>query len=345
MPKLPSRQLRRIAEHLFTTVPGRSSATELVMICEQPGCSDQSGNRSVNLTTGMTNCWKCNKGGDFIAWATSIGHKPDVSNLELYDQRKLDDVSEELNALDVGKKSVVAFANSVKLPHGFTALSDEPNSGYAKLCARMAKRKNLDLATFMRAGAGFTRDDPYWEPFCIFPVIEWGKVVYYQGRTYTDRSPDPVTGKKPSTKQFPNRDTVKLGSRYWVYNIDRLRTRAKIGIVVESIFNVLSLENELGLDCDIVPIGVFKHKISDEQQAKILTAKKLEELVIMMDPDAVTAAWESCYKLTNLIKVTVAPPLPLGVDPNDDAKAAVQTFLNRRPFTVANDLERLASEL
>src|SRR5690606_30144754 len=191
------------------------------------------------------------------------------------------------------------------------------------------------------AGAGFTREHPKWEPFCIFPVFEWGKVVYYQGRTYRDPKPDPETGKKPSTKQFPTKHEIPLGSRYWVYDIDRLRApAAKVGIVVESMFNVYSLKNELQTD-EVVPVAIFKHKISPEQQAKLLTARGIKEICLMFDPDAIGAAWDSCRKLTNVIKVTVAPPLPKGIDPNDDAKAAVKTFEQRKPFSSINSLEHL----
>lgn len=265
--------------------------------------------------------------------------------MELYESRPVEQLYGDLDALYATRKSVVAYVNDVQLPRGFIPLSEEPDCGYARLIERMAIRKNLDLDTFIRVGAGFTREDAYWEPYCIFPVFEWGKVVYYQGRTYKDPKPDPITGKKGSTKQFPSKQHIKLGSRYWVYNIDRLRQKGRIGIVVESMFNVFSLENELGLDSDIVPIAIFKHKISPEQQAKILTANGIEELCLHMDPDAIASAWESCGKLANLLKVTVADKMPDGVDINDDVDEGLRCFDRRKPFSTLNDLDRMASEL
>lgn len=345
MPKLAGNQLKKIVEGLFTVVPSRSSADEIVIICEQPGCGDQSGNRSINVKSGKTNCWRCGKGGDVLSWIRGLGHDPDLSNVELYDTRRIEELYGDLNQAYATRKSVVAYVNDVKLPDGFIPLADEPDCGYARLIAKMARRKNLDLDTFIRAGAGFTRTDSYWEPYCIFPVYEWGKVVYYQGRTYQDPKPDPITGKRGSTKQFPSRHQIKLGSRYWVYNIDKLRARGKIGIVVESMFNAFSLENELGLDSDIVPIAIFKHTISPEQQAKILTASGIKELCLMFDPDAVSSAWKSCEKLVNLLKVTVAGDMPKGVDANDDVHEALRCFERRRPFSAINDLARMADEL
>ena len=77
----------------------------------------------------------------------------------------------------------------------------------------MAKRKHLDFDILANAGVGFTRDDPRWEPFAIFPVFEWGRPVYYQGRTYVDTPGE-------STKLFPHKGECPLSSRYWLYNID-----------------------------------------------------------------------------------------------------------------------------
>jgi hypothetical protein len=343
--KLVGAKLRKVIESTFTVISSRSSVKELAILCEQPGCGDQSGNRSVNLETGKTSCWRCGKGGNIIPWMRSLGHEPDLTNMDLYENREIDSMVGDLDSAYATKRSVVAYVNDVKLPRGFVKLEDEPDSGYAKLIRKMALRKNLDLETFIRAGAGFTREDPYWEPFCIFPVYEWGKVVYYQGRTYTDPRPDPETGKKPSTKKFPSKDELKLGSRYWIYNIDRLRKHGRIGIAVESMFNVYSLENKIGLDSDIVPFAIFKHKISPEQQAKLLTAQGVTELCLMFDPDAIASAWESCGKLANLMKVTVADKMPDGVDPNDDVDEALRCFDRRKKFSTVNDLDRLASGL
>lgn len=334
-----------ILDGIFTVIHERSNADEVTVICEQPNCNDQSGNRSFNLKTGKTNCWRCNVGGEALSYLRQLGHEPNMEDVQLYDASTLDEASADLDTYETSRRSVVAYTNTLTLPRGFTKIEDEPDSGYVRLIERMAKRKNLDLETFIRAGAGFTRTDRLWEPFCIFPVFEWGRLVYYQGRTYTDPKRDPETGKKPSTKKFPSKNEIPLGSRYWIHNIDRLRApKARVGIVVESMFNAFSLENEMQTD-EVVPIAIFKHKISPEQQAKILTAKGIKELVLMFDPDAISASWESCRRLTNVIKVTVAPALPKGVDPNDDVKAAVKSFEQRKQFNSVNSLEHLAAGL
>ena len=84
------------------------------------------------------------------------------------------------------------------MPKGFTPLAkDTPPPGkkhsiYYTLIAAMAERKHLDVADFIEVGAGYTRDDPQWEPYTIFPVFEFGTARYYQGRTYVDEADRPT---------------------------------------------------------------------------------------------------------------------------------------------------------
>ena len=106
---------------------------------------------------------------------------------------------------------------------------------------------------------GFTKDfASKWEPFAIFPGLEYDRIVYYQGRTYYD---DPGM----STKRFPNRTEAPLSSKYWIYNIDALNgPGVRMAVVVESILNVLSLQKQFNLEgvTDMVPVCVFKHLVS-----------------------------------------------------------------------------------
>ena len=208
--------LRLQVEALFDVIPERSQGEELVFLCPEPGCGDRTGNRSVNLRTGRTNCWRCNKGGDFVRWAGHLGFPVE---LEAEPLPAIGDLDGLVDTLDVDRAHLAgAYVPSVELPKGFTLLSAEPGGAYARMSGRMAARKHLELQDLIEAGAGFTRDSPKWEPFVIFPVVEWGKVVYYQGRTYSDPD-DP----KESTKLFPSRREVPLGSRHWLYGLDELR--------------------------------------------------------------------------------------------------------------------------
>jgi hypothetical protein len=324
--KLSSTALKRAVYALFDVVETRSNSDELTIVCPEPGCGDSSGNRSVNLKTGLTNCWRCNKGGNFQRWASNLGYEVETGDDDiLYQDIDLSSIKYE----KAGGR-VIPYTNQIEFPKGFVPLRDEMESGYARLIAKMAKRKKLDLQAFADAGAGFTRDDALWEPYCIFPITEWEHLVYYQGRTYWDEPGE-------STKRFPSKKKYPLGSSNWLYNVDKIRQKQvrKI-IVVEAILSVLSLERVIK-DPTIVPVAVFKHKLSFVQVYKILQCKHIDEINLMFDSDATAASWQSCSGLINRFDVTVTE-MPEDVDPNDDAEEAMRRFQKRSRYSTVSRL-------
>ena len=308
----------------FEVVRDRCTREEIVIICQTQGCGDRSGNRGISIKSGKTNCWRCGKGGDFIKWARSLGHVIEEDEVNV----AVEDIPEALNSLlKASNKISPAYVADVKLPSGFVSLCDEPDCGYAKLIAKMAKRKNLELEDFIRAGVGFTRLDSYWEPYAIFPVWEWGKVVYYQGRLYS-KDKEVEMG---MSKKFPSKKIVPLGSRHWLYNIDKLRAKGHTAIIVESILNVISLEKELKARKikGVIPVAIFKHKISREQAKKLAALRNVKEFCLMFDSDAIGSAWDAVRKVGINGKLSVAE-MPEGVDANDDAVIAVDQFFKRK---------------
>jgi hypothetical protein len=326
--------LRAEIESTFQIAKTRCTSEEIVFVC--PECADVAGNRSVNLRTGLTNCWRCGKGRHnkayFLAWAAANGyHFTNAGELAGLS-------AEELLPEPESERTRVPCVQEVDLPKGFVYLREEPDSAYAMLIGRMAKRKRLTLEDFIEAEAGFTRDDPKWEQFCIFPVKELGRIVYFQGRTYVD-----VPGQ--STKSFPSRREVRHGASCWIYNFDELRQRqAPVAIVVESILNVLSLRKKLRQvgRSDAVPVCVFKHSVSGIQLSKLTACKWLKEMCLMFDADAVDNTWKQTRAMSGITRLTVAE-MPVAadnrkLDPNDDVEAAMAAFEARQPYTAGTVL-------
>jgi hypothetical protein len=323
--------LKREIESTFHVVASKCTAEELVFVC--PECGDRTGNRSVNIKTSKTFCWRCNKGknnkGHFLAWARALGYTFAVgdgggSNIP---------VAELLNEPE--PQGTVPVIQEVELPAGFTPIARTPASIYTKLIKKMALRKNLNLDDMTEAGVGYTMDDPRWESFAIFPVYEYDTCVYFQGRTYVD-----VPGE--TTKRFPSRGQIKWGATYWVYNIDTVRAvRPEVVVIVESILNVLSLRwkfRELGWD-NVVPVCVFKHHLSQVQALKLLRCKGVKEFCMLFDHDAIEKTWQSVGYIGNKLKVTVAE-MPFDkdnkkLDPNDDVEAAIRAIEKREVYTTA----------
>lgn len=307
----------------FEVVPDRCTDTEIAFMCPQPDCRDRSGNRSVNARTGKTSCWRCGIGGDFVKWAKRLGYEVEDDELA---NTSLPQAMENLDKLWEANLRTPAYVTEVKLPGGFTLLDEEPDCYHATRIARMARKKHLELEDFIEAGVGFCRDSQRWEPYAIFPVVEWDRNVYWQGRTYID-----VPGE--STKRFPSRNEVPFGSRHWVYNIDEARrTPGCRVIIVESILNVLSLRKELrarGIP-GVVPVAIFKHALSVEQAKKLGSIHGVKEFCLLFDSDAISAAWKTIEKsaLLPLSKFSLVE-MPSGVDANDDAKVAVSRWKRR----------------
>lgn len=341
---MKGQQLKAEIEVLFEVVPSRSTSDEIVIICPVPGCGDIGGNRAINLATSATNCWRCGKGySKFAHFARALGYEVSETVSSTLSAQKTSDL---LASLFEDKGQVLTpVVSSIKLPRGFTELKKDRDSVYYKLIEKMALKKNLSQKDMLEAGVGFTRDDPRWEPYAIFPVREWGNTVYYQGRLYRSKAGD-------VTKKFPSRKELPLGSKYWVYNIDDVRAEeAETVIVVESILNVLSLKKkirELGLK-RTVPVAVFKSKLSKPQIAKLLACRSVKELCLMFDADAAAKAWKDAESLINKKKVTVAcMPQVEGaktLDPNDDVDLAMEVFANRRKYTMANKFLEILNTL
>ena len=324
---------RQEIEATFIVIPLKSNSQELVFCC--PECNDRTGHRSVNLSTGTTNCFRCGKGqngrGNFFAWAKALGFTftsaTDVSRVSFADLQ----VEPE--------KFYVPPPRPIELPKGFTLIEDEPDSIYAQIIVEMAERKHLTRRDFETARVGFSRLVPRWEAYAIFPVFDTGHVVYYQGRTYVD-VPD------ETTKRFPFRGEIKYGARYWLYNIDALRyTHAPIVIVVESILNVLSLKkrlHQLGRK-DVVPVCAFKHHVSRYQFSRIQECRDVKEICFLFDHDAIAETWRMSIPTLGC-KLSVAE-MPAGpdntkLDPNDDVDAALIAFEARIPFSMAKVIEK-----
>lgn len=342
----PSELETILESHGFTVVHPRCTAHEIVILC--PQCGDASGNRGVSVKTLATNCWRCAKGGGLVRWAEGLGIQVDLGDTTPAGV-EVDEMAQMIEALD-RQGEVVApsgYVPEVKLPAGFTRIEDEPDCAHSRLILKMAARKGLGLEDFKAAGVGFTRSPTRWEPFAIFPVWEWGRPVYYQGRTYVDRPGE-------STKQFPTRDECPLSSRYWIYGWDEVAAQGGEVILVEAILNVLSLRREIrrrGLT-GITPVAVFKHKISDFQFNKLQKAatraaagnhpvtgwnvmydgRTRKEVEHDEPGSALASARRDAGLLFNgLIPVSVVE-LPDRVDPNDNPALALDCFLARRPY-------------
>lgn len=327
--------LKLTVESMFEVVKGRSSGDELVFICPVPGCGDTSGNRSVNLKSGRTFCWRCNVGGIFTKWAKWLGYAIEDGDTPML---SLEELFKLLSPPE--KYSTIPVIAEINLPEKFKPCYDYRDSVYTRQIAAMAKRKNLEPEDLFNAGVGFTTADSTWQWYAIFPVLEYDRLVYFQGRTYWDEPGE-------STKKFPSRKEAPLSSKYWIYNIDAIGAPGvDTVIVVESILNVLSLKKklaQLGVT-NMVPICVFKHSVSKTQFLKLLRFKNIKEAIMLFDFDAIALSWKDARRIDDMMRVSIAEmPYKEGapkIDPNDDVDAAWVAIEQRKPYSLVGALDR-----
>jgi len=326
-------RLRHEIAAVFKIVNERSTRDELVILCPVPGCGDETGNRSINLKTLFTHCFRCSgrdekQPGHVKTLFKAVGH-------DFEDEHALE--PEEFAALLKAprhQKKALTPVQEVKLPSGFELLSENRKSCYWRFCRDMAERKHLSIEDLEATGAGFTREG-IWEPFCIFPVYEGPRTVYYQGRTYYDEGFE-------TTKKFPSKNDVPYGANYWIYGLDDLEdTKIELVVLVESILNRLSLKRRLReLDVtNIAPLCIFTHELSKPQMLKLYRYKHVKEWCILFDSDSTHGAINTVINSAAAMNCTYAE-MPMGVNPdgsirktndaNDDVDAALEAICNRK---------------
>lgn len=321
--------LRSILESYFTVVAERSTPGNIAIICPEANCGDRTGNRVFSAKEGVTNCWRCGNptSGNIARWLKLRDITIDSSDFERVEsvQSTAAKLSATLNTKPIAKSTI----DVVRLPLGFTPLTKLTDKKLLAEVALMAERKRLSLADFKAVGVGCTHDQSYdWHKYCIFPVYELNRLVYYQGRTYS------MEFEGGATKRFPSKQQVPHGSAYWIYNWDNAaKPNVEVVIIVESMLNVISLRKALqtmGVDW-AEPVAIFKHKLSPIQVSKLLLLGA-GEFCLMFDGDALRDAWSEATKLLASKKVTIAE-MPIGIDANDDVGLALQRFEARKTWS------------
>lgn len=322
----PERLRHELAAH-FQVVKDRGGVDEVIIICPVPGCQDKTGNRSVNTRTLWTNCWRCSdkQPHHVKTLFRSVG-------LDWEDDHILE--PEEIRAILRGEPGKpLTPVQDVQLPEGFEFLAENRKSCYHRFCREMAERKHLTIEDLESIEAGFTRSGD-WEPYCIFPVYEGPRTVYYQGRTYTDDGFD-------TTKKFPSKRQVPYGANYWIHGLDELANPKITSVVlIESVLNRLSLKKkflELGVT-EMAPVCIFTHFLSRAQIAKLLRYRNVKEWCFLFDSDSTAMAHKTAINCLSAIKATVAE-MPHGVnedgtarttnDANDDVESAITAIEKR----------------
>lgn len=193
--------------------------------------------------------------------------------------------------------------NNISLPETFTPIN-MGNGIIADAARHSLTKRGFDITELAIQGVGYCNGGDYMG-YIIFPFFEKSKLQFFQGRKFA--------GAGPKMKN-PKEEDYGIGKTQLLYNKDALFIYKKI-YLVESITNALTI-GERG-------VGILGKKISNYQLSLILKSP-CEEVVIMLDPDAMIEAYQLAMTLVQYkrVKVVVWEPWEdkKGPDVNDMGK-------------------------
>lgn len=233
-------------------------------------------------------------------WSLKIGGATEGRIVAFFTQEGI-----EVRTPDIIKVSEEA---DVTLPKEFKTLEAWKPSVANPIYSYLESRSLNSQHIIDQAQIGYAKNGKYWG-YIILPIFDpEGKLIYWQGRRFKKREPkfwNPKSSKKSEI----------------VYQL-RGSSKPKTIIVVESIFNVLTLESGLFLSKDkkeledYVIIGTLGKGMSDYQKNRILLYEhSLKELWLALDPDALREAVDFARFVGTFAKVRI-PKFPEGEDVN-----------------------------
>jgi hypothetical protein len=196
--------------------------------------------------------------------------------LKTYDKEAFDSFDEV--PIDIEKRK----APKLELPEGFNLLA-LGKSQYGKMARNYMRGRGFKIMDLTLQGVGYCDSGPL-EGYIIFPFVEAGELIYYQSRNFSGFGPK---------FNNPGEEEIGRGKTEIMYNKEGLYRYKKI-YIVESVINALTLgDNAIAL------LGKF----ASLYQLNQILKSPCEEVVIVLDPDALEKAVDLALKLVEHKKV------------------------------------------
>jgi len=208
------------------------------------------------------------------------------------------------------KQVEITLPSSVELPDGFKLITDD-SCYLGKLANKMVRRRGFKPKDLALKGFGYCTEGKYLG-YLIMPFYHNGKLVYFHARRVIDHGPK---------FNNPEREEVGIGKSMALYNLDSL-------YIYDSIYMVESVMNAETLGDQGVAGG---GKLWSDYQLSLVMRSNVQEVIIIMDPDAVKESLRYCFyfighkEIKNII-------LPEGNDVNDMGKDYVIDLVNKTEY-------------
>jgi DNA primase len=273
-------ELTELLTHRGIEFRKTNNPSEILISCSSGEHVDKSPSLSYNLEKNMFHCWSCGFSGGINKFMKSIGETVilDVDSKQPYKIKKLKDKIRSVIEID-----------DIKLPEGRKMYSDE--------------FRNIDART-MKEFQAFTTDQMGLQDYLCFPVYQFGKLKFIEGRLT-----------KAITKQSKyNRKPHKAKVNDILFPLDKIKNTNYV-ILVEGIFDMLNMW-QLGYKNTLCIFGATNF---GRKKAEILDRIGVTRVDIMMDPDAPgqMAANKIAAELDSRNIISRNIKLPYGTDPGD----------------------------
>lgn len=228
----------------------------------------------------------------------------------------------DIQALEKSSETKKIIQSGVKLPEHFRLISFGHNQ-LAESARNYLEGRGFNIPNLALRGIGFCDRGEYMGHI-IFPFYMGGKLIYFQARQYIEMG---SKFKNPALEDFG------IGKSILMYNGDALAIYKKI-YLVESVTNSLTLGPRA-----IAIMGKFL----SNYQFSLLIRSEVEEVDILLDPDANDKAIRLAMKLQPYKKVKLI--LSDGEkDVNDLGRKITLEKIKVTDYTNYNDLIRLKNQ-
>jgi hypothetical protein len=288
--------------------PVREIGEEMLYVCQQPGCHDQSGHLGVNLRKRAFNCILCGHGGKLARLLRGV-------------------------PLPLPTKPPATSSPPVKPPSSIPGYRNLITAkGPVARAARLYLRGRRLDTMYVRARCGVSNETALGR--LIFPVYEDGKLITYQARAMSPlQEPKTLSGK---------REDGWRGRAELLYGIDDIQQGDAV-VVCEGIFDALSVNERSRHWQAVALLGSY----ISSRQVELLNRKRAGAVTVFLDGDMNVLAWKAGARLrrvlpgSTLVRVVVYLPQLRDEDPGSLRAGEINELISQaRPV----DLDTLVGQ-
>lgn len=272
-----------------------NNPAEIYLHCTSPDHDDNNPSLGFNIEKNIFKCWGCGFSGGIGKFLESIGVStriPITSKQEF----KINLLKRRLHA--------IIQADSIEMPKSFT---------------KAAGRFRNISSEIIKEFEGFFTTEYDFEDYLCFPIYQFGKLKFIEGRNRFPNSDKSKYRRQPTSSK-----TTDI-----LFPLDKLARTDKI-ILVEGLFDMLNLW-QLGYKNTLCIFGATNFGVA---KAEVLDRLGISKVIIMMDGDSAgyTAANKIQQILTNKYILSHIVKLPHNTDPGNLTQEEAQFYLEKIEF-------------